>query len=62
MMRRRSERPQEDGNALVAILLGLLTGTVLVGLMALGEGDRSEALAWGIASLTLLGWLGRAEG
>lgn len=60
-MRRRSER-HGNGNALVAILLGLLTGTVLVGLMAWGEGDRSEALAWGIASLTLLGWLGRAEG
>ena len=61
-MRKRGERPEEDGNALVAILFGLLTGTVLVGLMALGEGDHSEAMAWGIASLMLLRWLGKAEG
>jgi hypothetical protein len=59
--RGREEHQREDGNALVAVLFGLFTGTVLVGLWALGEGDHSEAMAWGIASLTLWRWLGKAE-
>jgi hypothetical protein len=60
--RRREGRSQQDGDASVAVLFGLFTGTVLVGLMALGERDYSEALAWGIASLVLLRWLQIEEG
>jgi hypothetical protein len=59
--RRREGRSQQDGDASVAVLFGLFTGTVLAGLWALGEGDGSEAMAWGIASLVLLRWLGRVE-
>jgi hypothetical protein len=55
--RGREGRIREEGNALVAVLFGLFTGTVLAGLWALGEGDASEAMAWGIASLVLLRWL-----
>jgi hypothetical protein len=59
--RKRREDPQENGNAVVAVLFGLFTGTVLVGLWAVGEQDYSEAMAWGVASLMLWRWLGRTE-
>ena len=61
-VRKGGEERRGEGDALVAVLFGLLTGTVLVALMALGEGDHSEAMAWAIASLMLLRWLGKAEG
>ncbi|MDP9438977.1 MAG: hypothetical protein M3P49_09560 [Actinomycetota bacterium] len=60
-MRRRSERPEKDGNALVAVLLGLLLGTIVYALWAVGAGHYSEALAWGIVCLVLCRWLGRSE-
>ncbi len=60
-MRRRSERPEKDGNALVAVLLGLLLGTIVYALWAVGAGHYSEALAWGIVCLVLCRWLGRAS-
>lgn len=61
-MRRRSERPEEDGNALVAVLLGLLLGTTVYALWAVGAGHYSEGAAWGIVCLVLCRWLGKAEG
>ncbi len=60
-MRRRSEEREEDGNALVAVLLGLLLGAIVYALWAVGAGHYSEALAWGIVAVVLCRWLGRAE-
>ncbi|MDP9476444.1 MAG: hypothetical protein M3R38_12310 [Actinomycetota bacterium] len=60
-MRRRSER-EESGNALVAVLLGLLLGAIVYALWAVGAGHYSEALAWGIVCLVLCQWLDRSEG
>ncbi len=60
-MDRRSERPGEDGNALVGVLLGLLLGTTVYALWAVGAGHYSEAAAWRIVCLVLCRWLARAE-
>ncbi len=59
--RKGPEERRGEGDALVAILFGLFTETVLVALWAAGEGDYSEGMAWGVASLVLLRWLGEAE-
>lgn len=60
--RARRERPEEDGNALVAVLLGLLLGSIVYALWAVGAGHYSEAAAWGIVCLVLCRWMSRAEG